>query len=432
MIKRLFWYAADNFSGLLFGLLSVIVIARQYGVENTGYLAYVQAVASMFSFFYILGLDNVTMHSFSSEKKKSEIVSAVLFLRTIGSILFILVVTLWSHYFSNIPNEIIIYLSIAVCSFLIFGKSSVFRLYFQSEGQPKVLSLATLISRCTASFYIAYAVIYQIEYTAAVQYFLIAALVNYGIVSYCYFRKNTVSFSLTKVFCISRELISKSYYILFSSMIFPIFMYIDVLVIEHFLSKYDLGIYAAASKLVAQAIFLGHIIVLTFYKEIHDEVVSVGLSGEKLKQSYTLIIILAFTGCILTFFISTPLMKLLYGDQFSGSAPILNILVWKLLFIYLAALNSRILVIQGWTHIELIKAIITSVFSLIMAFTLIPMLGTIGAAISSVSSFMIADLLLYAVFKETRPLFFLFFRSLYGIFWKPLKTGQDLITTLRS
>ncbi|WP_422446302.1 MULTISPECIES: flippase [unclassified Endozoicomonas] len=432
MIKRLLWYAADNFSGLLFGLLSVIVIARQYGVENTGYLAYIQAVASMFSFFYVLGLDNVIMHTFSSEKKESEIVSAVLFLRTLGSIIFILSVILWSHFFSNIPNELIIYLSIAVCSFLVLGKSSVFRLYFQARGQPKMLSLATLISRIVASVYIAYAIFYQIEYAAAVQYFLVAAMINYGIVAYCYFRKGTFSFHVKEVIQKSGNLIAKSYYILFSSMIFPIFMYIDILVIEHFLSEYDLGIYAAASKLVAQAIFLGHIIVLSFYKEIHDEVVTVGLGGDKLRLSYTLIIILALTGCILTFFISTPLIQLLFGDQFSDSAPILSILVWKLLFIYLAALNSRILVINGWTHIELIKSILAAVLSVVMAFTLIPMYGTIGAAMASVSSFMVADLLLYVIFKETRPLFFLFFKSLYGIVWQPLKTGQDLITTLRS
>lgn len=432
MIKRLLWYAADNLSGLLFGLLSVIVIARQYGVENTGYLAYVQAVASMFSFFYVLGLDNVIMHAFSSEKKKSEIVSAVLFLRTCGSLIFVLAVILWANFFSNIPNEIIFYLSIAVCSFLILGKSSIFRLYFQAKGQPKILSLATFISRIVASIYIAYAIFCQIEYIAAVQYFLVAALVNYGIIAFYYFRSSTLSFSIKNALKKSGELLTQSFYILLSSMVFPIFMYIDVLVIEHFLSEYDLGIYAAASKLVAQAIFLGHIIVLSFYKEIHDEVVSVGLSGKKLRVAYVLIISLALTGCILTIFISKPLIQLLFGDQFSDSAPILNIMVWKLLFIYLAALNSRILVIKGWTHIELIKSIIAAVLSVIMAFTLIPRYGTSGAAMASVSSFMVADLALYVIFKETRPLFFLFFKSLYSMAWQPLKTGQDVITTLRS
>ncbi|MDC0609991.1 hypothetical protein OAP63_04615, partial [Vibrio sp.] len=108
--------------------------------------------------------------------------------------------------------------------------------------------------------------------------------------------------------------------------------------------------------------------------------------------------------------------------EYVQSTLILKIVVWKLMFAYFGALFSRVLIIKGWSQIELIKTVIASALSLSLSIVFIQIYGLVAVAIVSVLSYVVADLLSYLLFKNTRIFFFVVVEELFFLIKNPIKS----------
>jgi len=209
--------------------------------------------------------------------------------------------------------------------------------------------------------------------------------------------------------------------IIFSTAIYFGYSQADVLIISHFMSVTDVGIYAAAMRLVPQAAFLGHITVITFYSVLSDhyhtnQLEFIAYATKILRVQLTLALIMSVSFSLL----SPLIIWLLYGDKFAGSAEVLAIAVWAWMFMFPAALFTRLLVLAKLAKYDLIKALIIAPMSLGLNFLLIPEYGYIAAAFVSVVTFMFGDFLVYALFKDTRFIFFIGVSAIKGLIKSPI------------
>jgi O-antigen/teichoic acid export membrane protein len=199
------------------------------------------------------------------------------------------------------------------------------------------------------------------------------------------------------------------------------------------MSEKDVGIYSAAAKLVAQLVFVGHIITMTFYLALSKKIDEKSDTTEAFTSG--LITILFSIALVLAIFVSlfaNDIVSLIYGSKFDGASDILQILAWKWLFIIPAALYTRLLVLKGLTRYEFIKSLIVAGLSLSLNYLLIPHYGLSGAAYISVFSYFVADFLIYALFKATRPMFTTGFNAVVGLFIHPFKSMNNISLTLGS
>lgn len=424
-IKKILLFALDNLGGIIFGLFSTVFVARFYGPENMGHLSYIQAVASVLSFIFILGMDNVVMRDFIKDSNKRLVFVAVSLIRGIGGVVFVIAVTSWVYFFSDTPQGLLFPLILAACSATYFGKSTVVRLFLQATENPKYLSLATLLSRLVALVYIFVVLHFSLDFYYASLYLFVYSVVSQAVLLFAFFlinkeHQDAVSMSQVLGKCI--ELFKESRFVLFSSILLPLFMYFDMIIIEKFLSAKDVGIYGAAVKLVTQVVFIGHIFVFSFFNKLNKEIDTSGLGGDVFRNVIRLMLLFGVVGGIFTDVCGDYVVSLLYGEKYIESGIILKIVVWKLIFAYFGALFSRVLIIKGWSSIELIKTIIAATVSLSCSVIFVQIYGLNAVAVVSVVSYAIADLFSYLLFKNTRIFFYVIMQELFALITSPVKS----------
>jgi O-antigen/teichoic acid export membrane protein len=89
--------------------------------------------------------------------------------------------------------------------------------------------------------------------------------------------------------------------------------------------------------------------------------------------------------------LSGPLIFLLYGTSYAESAPILAIHVWAGPFVFLGAALSRWLIAEDRLRFSLVRHGTGALVNVALNLILIPPLGGIGAAISTLVSYAVAS-----------------------------------------
>jgi O-antigen/teichoic acid export membrane protein len=433
-IKKALWYSVEHLTAIIFGLLSVILVARLFGPENLGKLSLVQATSAMAMFLVVLGLDHIVVRDLARKPNDFEFISTVFITQMIGwgiyaVVVFLVLLLLQEQVFS--ADMLVIFISVVIATY--FNRATVIKYYFQAINQPRIIAISALVSRISALLYLAFALINDFQYEFVLFFLPIQAVTQFCILLVAYLQRERRSFKFLYNFNRSKKILREALPLIGSAILFPIFMQADILLISALLSSTEVGIYSAATRLISQFVFLGHIITMTFYLALsrridsHSEDKDLFMSG-----LIKILFLFAFMMSLTTFLFSDFIIALLYGEQFLGAGDILSIITWNWVIMFPAALYSRLLVILGLAKYEFIKSVVVATLSLSLNFYLIPIMGIKGAAIVSLFSYFIADFAIYACFAKTRPLFFVATKSIVGLVISPKESYKNILYTIGS
>ena len=432
-LKKAAWYAVENITTIAFGLMSVIVVARVFGPENLGKLSMIQALSATASFMVVLGLDHLIVRNIARISDDYSFVFTAFIMQLIGWFFHVIVVFIIIYIiFDGKIGKDIIAIGFAVLFTIYFTRANVFRLFFQAVNMPKKIAISALISRTIALLYLGFSLWLEFKYHWVILFIPIQACAQFLILltQFIKFTKLNYNYFCVFDFYKAKALLFEAMPIIASSILFPVFMQADILLISMLLDEKNVGIYSSASRIITQFVFLGHIITMTFYLTLSNKFYAKAKDTDEFIQG--LIIILVLFGSIAALFVhifSEIIIALLYGEKFEGGGDVLSILSWNWIFIFPAALFSRLLIIKGLAKFEFIKSAVVAIFSLSANYFLIPIYGITGAAIVSVTSYFLADLLLYSFFRETRPMFVSAIKSVFLILFKPRKAIKLVLFT---
>jgi len=433
-LKKGAWYAVENLTMIAFGLLSVILVARIFGPESLGKLSLVQAITAMLLFTVVLGLDHIIVRDVARDPTNTRYLTTV-FLLQAGAWLIhavLVFITLWLLGDDGLAQDLVI-IFMAVIAGTYFSRATVLKLYFQATNQPKKIGTSALCSRLIGLSYLAWALFNEYDYEYIILFIPVQAFSHFLIMLRAFMKERTEKMAMSFDMTLAKKLMGESLPLLAAAALFPIFMQADILLIAKLLGDHDVGIYSASSRLVTQLVFLGHIITMTFYLALAKRIDSDSDDQIRFtKGVIKILFIFGFTMSLTVSLMSEYIVYILYGDGFEGAGDVLTIVAWKWMFIFPAALYSRLLVLKGLMRFELIKSLVVAVFSLSANYLLIPVFGIMGAAVISVLSYLIADYLIYSLFKPTRSLFRMATSSVTEVFIKPYQSILDIRYTLSS
>lgn len=431
-IKKAIWYSVENMTMILFGLFSVIIVARVFGPDNLGKLSLVQAVSATTMFVVVLGLDHIIVRDLAKDPKNSERVTTILTIQLIGWVLYSILTYFILFFFLDIElgkEMLLIIASVLITTY--FSRATVFRLYFQAINTPKVIAFSAITSRSIALTFLFSTLLLDADYYIVVFFIPIQAVIQSSILAVLFFKENKqIEFKFN--IKLAKETLKEAIPLIASSALFPIFMQADILLISSFLSEKDVGLYSAAARVVTQFVFIGHIIMMTFYLPLSNKPEESKEQELFISGLIKILFTLGFLSSLLISTFSQQVISVLYGSEFEKSADVLSIIAWNWVLIFPAALYSRLLVLKGLGRYEFIKSLTVASISLSLNYIIIPVYGIKGAAYVSLFSYFIADFMIYSIFKDTRWLFYNSVSSKIGLLLSPKKSINSILFVVNS
>lgn len=399
--KNTIMMLADKIIKIIVGFGISVMIARYLGSENLGKISYVLAFLGFFEVLSIFGMDAIILKEIgmSEDKDTNKILSSVMFFR-VG--IYILSLPIWYYMFSSFTDGNKELLNI----FLIFSVNQllnafiVFKLFFQAKGLNKNEVIASQIAYFVGVILkISFIVMKGNLYWYAILF--LGEKVIYSIILLLrYKRENTFKFEVD--FKYLKKIIKEALPLLVASVSIFVYMKVDQLMVGKMLSVKEVGVYSVGVKLSELVYFIPVTIATAFFPKI------LNAKRNKSKEEYinefiklgNINIFICMLFAIGATILGKWFIELAYGMEYSLAGDVFKIYSWAGVFVALGVSSSNYLILEKKTKLQLKASMSGGLINIILNFILIPKIGILGAAMTTVFSQMFSTYLFYLFFNE--------------------------------
>lgn len=411
-IKHTIILFVDKLFTLATGFLISILAARKFGPEEFGIFNYAVSLVGIFGFVFSLGLENVVVKKASDAKDNlelSKLATNSTIIKIVSSFIGIVLVYIYCYFFSRETMALSFILGLAN-SFLF---ANVIDFIYQGT-----FNFSTLVRlRLASKILMAIAQLIFLLYILNIYYFAIANIIyNLSYVIFLWVSANNkIKFRIKFVDkVIIYELLKKSLPFTLASIAIPIFMQCDTIMLKHITNNnYETGLYSAVQRILVPASIVGSVLSVSLFALIKKNV-SLNNFNELIKI-HCVIFYVCVISCLIVGFYSENIMVFLYGDKYINAGPILAYSVWIILFSIIGPIGTKLLICIEATNLEFYKTFLAALVNIILNFYFIKEYGALGASISSLFAYFIANILFFALFKKTRFIVRIYTKSL---FWR--------------
>lgn len=397
LVKKFLSFSIGGYIGLFIGLLTTPIITRLISPEEYGIFSIYNITLNILMLILMLGLDQGFVRFFYEEdslEKRSDLLKKSL---KIPLLLFILLSIIFfcakdiiiRNIFGNLDvKNLTIYILIGILISII-NRFSTLVIRMQQKG--KLFSLVQVLSQIfNFLFIIVLYKYYGNSYKVLILSLLLSALLVgiIGLISEkkVWFSKGNKSNTTYK------KLLEYSYPIAITVMVSWLFQSADKLFIKHYRNLYELGLYAAAFKIIAllnviQNGFNTFWIPVSFQK--YEE------NKENTKFFQDIFNLISFGMLIIGvgILLGKDILILILGEKFKDAIKIFPALVMIPLMNTVSEVTVVGINFKKKTKYHLIISLVVTLVNLIGNCILVPKLGAVGAAISTGGTYIIFFLL---------------------------------------
>jgi len=414
------WLFADRILRMGFGLVVGVWVARYLGPEQFGLFSYVLAFVALFGVFATLGLDDIVVRDIvRNPSDKDEILGATFSLKLLGGLVGILLTT--AGILLLRPNDRLTHSMVAIiASGLIFQSFDTISFWFQSQVQIKYVVYAKngafiLISLAKVGLILSHASLIAFAWAALAEIILgaVGLTLAYGANGHLV---RAWRGSIAR----ARSLLTDSWPLILAGLAIVVYMKIDQIMLGEMLGNQAVGLYSAATRISEIWYFIPVAIVSSASPSIVEaKAISDSLYYQKVDKLFRLMAVLAFSIVIPMTFFSGHIIDLLYGPEFAGAGSVLAIHIWAAVFVFLGVAQGPWTVNEGLMKLSLQRTVIGAVANVVLNLLLIPRIGVVGAAISTLIAQALSSCILNRFDRRTRRIFTLQMRAL--VVWRDIR-----------
>lgn len=411
VVRNSIWIIGCHIIQAMLSFVVTMLTARYLGPSNYGLINYAASLVAFLTPIAKLGLDTILINEFVTyPEREGETLGTSMVISLMSSILCIFgLITFVSVANQGEPDTIIVCALYSVI--LIANVLEMTKFWFQTHLLSKYTSIATLVAYVGKAAYQIFLLangssIYWFAITNALDIFLIDIIITF------LYKRNggqSLGFSWSTV----RRLLSQSRYYIISSMMVTIFANTDRVMIKMLLGDMETGYYSAAvtcanmtSFIFAAIINSAHPVILKNHKEDEHKF------NKSLTLLYSTIIYLAVAQSIVIFTCAPVIVNVLYGNEYLAATEPLRWIVWYTLFSYIGSVNWVYVQATGNQAILWKLNLIGAIGNVALNALLIPAMGVNGAAIASLLTQIVTNLISCFIFHQLRPILKLMKNSL--------------------
>lgn len=396
------WMIGGRVVQSLLGVVVTLLTARYLGPANYGLINYASSVVAFVAPIGKLGLDSILVNELISHpKREGETLGSAMvmslasgFLCMLGLAGFVSVV--------NRGEQITLVVCVLYSLVLLAYAAEMTQFWFQAHLLSQYTSLAILAAYVVKSAYqitllVRGSSIHWFALTNALDIFLID-----GILLLLYRKKGGQKLRFSGK--AAKRMLAQSRYYIVSSMMVTIFANTDRIMIRMMLGDAQTGYYSAA---VACASLTGFVFTAIIYSARPVILEKFRQRDEQYRSVLTLlyaaVIYLSLAQCVVITGFAPFIIRVLYGGEYRLAASPLRLIVWYTTFSYLGSVRN-IWIIANEKHNLLWKINLTGALgNILLNLVFIPVMGILGAALASLLTQVITNVLLCYIFKELRP-----------------------------
>lgn len=397
--NTLIQFIAKIFTTLL-GLAAIAVITRYLGAAGFGQYTTVVTFLSFFAVMADWGLTLVTVQMINRPDLPSEKTLNNLFsFRLVLAVLFLGLAPLAALLF---PYEaaIKIAISLAVFSSLFTILNQIFVGLLQTKLWMDKAALAEIASRLVLLAGTGAAVYFKTGLNGIIIAGALASFANLAL--HYFFSSRFIRPRWQFDFDLWKKIISHSWPLAVTIILNLMYLRTDILVLSLLKTPREVGIYGAAYRVIDVATALPFM----FAGVILPLLTSAWAAGEKEKfkkillKSLEVLAILAFPLAVGTQFVAGRLMVLVAGPEFAAAGPVLKLLIWGAMFIFLGCIFSHAVIALDKQKKIILAYLFTALSSVAGYLIFIPKYSYTGAAwVTIYSEFFIAAASFWLVYR---------------------------------
>lgn len=392
ILTNIVWLLGERVFRMGVGFFILAWTARYLGTDQFGLLNYAIAFYALFMPLFQVASDQIIFRDLVTHpENKEEILGTAFFIKMVAGIFVFGLATSSILFFqSNDPLTCKMVIIIATGS-LIQG-FNIIEGWFQSQVELKY----TISARNTAFIISTIGRIILIEQQAPLILFAVFVVVESAL--------NVIGFiivyRLTKQSILdwrgnwqrAKKLMKISAPLIFSSLAIVIYLRIDQVMLGQLSNATEVGIYSAAVRISEIWPFASTAIV----KSIAPSIIaakkeSEDLYYEKIQKLCNSQALMVYAVAIPMTFLSTPVIVLVFGQEYAPAGPVLAIHIWSSMFLFLGYVKEIWITTEELTGFAFIFSVIGAIMNVILNAWLIPPYQAVGAAIATVISYGCAD-----------------------------------------
>lgn len=404
IITNTSWLLLEKIVSMGGNLFVTVVIARSLGVEEFGTFNYLLALIAILTPISTIGINAILSRDVLNRPENEIVIfSSGISLRFLGGVIFSFSLLAVGYYFLSLNNQEFTYLTILV-ALNITNCFQGLEFWFQAKLKMRALSIFRLLL-------VLIFLVLKITFASSNDAFF-ALILIFGAEAFvrglgCYFlfakACGNLSFNyIDKLY--SKELVKNSFWLFLSGIAAVIYLKIDQVMLAEISGHAETGVYSVAVRLSEVWYFFATAFVSSIFplimnaKKSNENVYYQKLQYCSDMLCWSAALIAIVVSCMSDFFI-----ELVFGTEYSKSAPILVIHIWGAIFVFMRALISKWILAENLLKISLYSQGLGAVCNVILNYLLIPEFGGIGAAISTVVSYIFSGWLIFYCAENTRP-----------------------------
>ncbi|TQV77027.1 flippase [Aliikangiella marina] len=384
-----------------------VIVAREVGPNVFGLYSSILSVSVILAAIAALGLNSLLAKEFISNSNLNLVASNSLIIRFSSCVLFSLISLLVYKYVLKLSTE----LSLLSSMLIMLTMSQVVDVFFESRLKNKIVSAY----KVNAYFFGAALKIYSAVYLKSIYALVFSQVMElflvFSVGLICFFRLEK---SVVKHIDLSIEytvnLLKKSFPLMLSSIAVIIYMKVDQVLVLHILDERNAGLYAAATRLVEGCFVFSMIVMPSLFPNM------IKLHGENFTEFNVFIgkvfvkfAILGLIVSVLVFLLSSEIVNLVYGVNYTEASNVLAIYALSIPIVYIGDLFSRWLIITDNLVLSILRHSFGLIINLSLNLLLIPVVGIEGAAVASVCGYL-SSVVLFSLISSRARSFYMFMK----------------------
>jgi O-antigen/teichoic acid export membrane protein len=351
LIRSASWLILGGVGSGILGYLFQIIMGRMLNVTEYGVLS------ALLAMLMIMGAPMTTLTMiisrrvsvFRSQKDDSNLGYLFFWInRKLLLIVFLLAVLILFNMkslqnFLSIENNVHLY-SLLIISLLMFPQA-INNAYLQGLGYFKWLSFSGVLYRLLAIIFSITLVYFGLNVTGALGGIIFSTLIVLMVTSFILYpslKNNKIGTSNATDF-----LFKSSLAVLFANVAFASMTQMDMVIVKHYFSEQDAGLYASASVLGKAVMYLPSGISMALFPMVAEKHASGKRSSNLIFQAVGLTALLSLAGALLYYFFADYIILLFYGADYREASSILKYFGFAILPMSLIMVAEYFLIAMG-------------------------------------------------------------------------------------